>query len=108
MQESTAPLCPPRPPIPPRPGIHSRPRHRHPDLPAGAPDARANPPPTHAKSRRTRPAIRSVHRLWSLTRTQSLEPSLRAQRGNLVRGTDAAAVSRSPRRYAPRDDNLGM
>ena len=36
----------------------------------------------------------------------SLDLSLRAQRGNLVRATDAATGTRSPRRCAPRDDKL--
>ena len=37
----------------------------------------------------------------------SAESSLRAKRGNLVEATDVEAGTRSPRRYAPRDDKLG-
>ena len=50
------------------------------------------------------------HRLAAnaLTRTQfHRNPSLRAKRGNLVGARNATAGTRSPRRFAPRDDKVG-
>ena len=72
-----------RPTRPPASRIHHRPRHRHPDLPAGPARWSARHPPTYAKSRWTRPAIRSVHRLSSrlIYYSLSARPARRQRHG---------------------------